>query len=151
MSRIGKLPVVIPAGVEVTVAEGNLVTVKGPKGTLVRQFAQEMTITQEAGQVVVNIINKSNTETSMFGDDKESEADKAVEDLTSSTAVMDVLGLEADKVEQGQSSTVKDFIDDMNNDDKLAFENAIINMEDGNDKTTLASSFETFLECGSKI
>ena len=95
----------------------------------------------KAGQVVVNIINKSNTETSMFGDDKESEADKAVEDLTSSTAVMDVLGLEADKVEQGQSSTVKDFIDDMNNDDKLAFENAIINMEDGNDKTTLAKLF----------
>ena len=34
MSRIGKMPVAIPAGVEVTVADGNLVTVKGPKGTL---------------------------------------------------------------------------------------------------------------------
>ena len=34
MSRIGRLPVAIPAGVEVTVAEGNVVTVKGPKGTL---------------------------------------------------------------------------------------------------------------------
>ena len=33
MSRIGKMPVAIPAGVEVTVADGNLVTVKGPKGT----------------------------------------------------------------------------------------------------------------------
>ena len=33
MSRIGRLPVAIPAGVEVSVAEGNVVTVKGPKGT----------------------------------------------------------------------------------------------------------------------
>ena len=36
MSRIGRLPVAIPAGVEVTVADGNVVTVKGPKGTLER-------------------------------------------------------------------------------------------------------------------
>ena len=36
MSRIGRLPVAIPAGVEVTVADGNVVTVKGPKGTLVK-------------------------------------------------------------------------------------------------------------------
>ena len=34
MSRIGRLPVEIPAGVEITVAENNVVTVKGPKGTL---------------------------------------------------------------------------------------------------------------------
>ena len=38
MSRIGKQPITIPAGVEVTIAEGNLVTVKGPKGTLVKQL-----------------------------------------------------------------------------------------------------------------
>ncbi len=34
MSRIGKLPITVPAGVEVTLAEGNVITVKGPKGTL---------------------------------------------------------------------------------------------------------------------
>ena len=34
MSRIGKMPITVPAGVEVTIADGNLVTVKGPKGTL---------------------------------------------------------------------------------------------------------------------
>ena len=38
MSRIGRLPVAIPAGVEVSVAEGNVVTVKGPKGTLERSL-----------------------------------------------------------------------------------------------------------------
>ena len=36
MSRVGRLPIAIPAGVTVTVAEGNVVTVKGPKGQLVK-------------------------------------------------------------------------------------------------------------------
>ena len=42
MSRIGRLPVAIPAGVEVSVAAGNVVTVKGPKGTLERALPTEM-------------------------------------------------------------------------------------------------------------
>ena len=49
MSRIGRLPVAIPAGVEVTVAEGNVVTVKGPKGTLERALPTEMEIKVEDG------------------------------------------------------------------------------------------------------
>ncbi|HIU88119.1 MAG TPA: 50S ribosomal protein L6 [Candidatus Avilachnospira avistercoris] len=53
MSRIGKQPVVIPAGVTVSIADGNVVTVKGPKGELTRQFAHELTIAQEDGKVVV--------------------------------------------------------------------------------------------------
>jgi len=44
MSRIGRLPVIIPAGVTVTVADGNVVTVKGSKGELVRTFAPELGI-----------------------------------------------------------------------------------------------------------
>ena len=51
MSRIGRLPVAIPAGVEVTVAEGNVVTVKGPKGTLERALPTEMEIKVEDGHV----------------------------------------------------------------------------------------------------
>ena len=54
MSRIGRLPVAIPAGVEVTVAEGNVVTVKGPKGTLERALPTEMEIKVEDGHVVVS-------------------------------------------------------------------------------------------------
>ena len=50
MSRIGRLPVEVPAGVEVTIAEGNNVTVKGPKGTLTRQLAQEMTMVVSKGE-----------------------------------------------------------------------------------------------------
>ena len=40
MSRIGKLPVAVPAGVEVKIGEDNLLTVKGPKGTLERNYPQ---------------------------------------------------------------------------------------------------------------
>jgi len=53
MSRIGKLPITVPAGVEVTVAEGNLVTVKGPKGTLTRKLADDMNIAVEDGNITV--------------------------------------------------------------------------------------------------
>ena len=49
MSRIGRLPVAIPAGVEVSVAAGNVVTVKGPKGTLERALPTEMEIKVEDG------------------------------------------------------------------------------------------------------
>ena len=52
MSRIGKMPVAIPAGVEVTVADGNLVTVKGPKGTLTQQLQPSMTIKQEGAELL---------------------------------------------------------------------------------------------------
>ena len=44
MSRIGRMPIAIPAGVTVSVAEGNVVTVKGSKGTLERTFVPELTI-----------------------------------------------------------------------------------------------------------
>ncbi len=53
MSRIGRMPIAIPAGVTVEVAENNKVTVKGPKGTLERVLPAEMDIKVEDGQVVV--------------------------------------------------------------------------------------------------
>ena len=53
MSRIGRMPIAIPAGVEVKVAEGNVVTVKGPKGTLTQSLRPEMIIKQEAGHLTV--------------------------------------------------------------------------------------------------
>ena len=54
MSRIGRMPVAIPAGVTVEIAEGNKVTVKGPKGTLVRELPHEMEIKIEDGHVIVS-------------------------------------------------------------------------------------------------
>ncbi|MCR8745969.1 50S ribosomal protein L6 [Romboutsia lituseburensis] len=53
MSRIGVKPITVPAGVEVTIAEGNLVTVKGPKGTLTKQFDGAMKINQEENTITV--------------------------------------------------------------------------------------------------
>ncbi len=53
MSRIGKLPVVIPAGVDVKLEEGNVITVKGPKGTLTRKLVDDLTINVQDGQIVV--------------------------------------------------------------------------------------------------
>lgn len=53
MSRIGRMPITVPAGVTVTVADGNYVTVKGPKGTLEKQLHGDMIITQDAGVIEV--------------------------------------------------------------------------------------------------
>ena len=53
MSRIGRAPVAIPAGVEINVADNNVVTVKGPKGTLTQQFNANMTITVEGNVATV--------------------------------------------------------------------------------------------------
>ena len=53
MSRVGRLPIEIPAGVTVTVSEDNLVTVKGPKGELVKAMNKDMNIAVENNSVVV--------------------------------------------------------------------------------------------------
>ena len=67
MSRIGRQPVVIPAGVTVTVADGNKVTVKGPKGTLERVLAPEMDIKVENDTVVVTRPNDLKKMKSLHG------------------------------------------------------------------------------------
>ena len=67
MSRIGRLPVEIPAGVEVTVAENNVVTVKGPKGTLTESLPVEMDIKVENNQVVVTRPNDLKKMKSLHG------------------------------------------------------------------------------------
>ena len=53
MSRIGRMPITVPAGVTVTVDAGNLVTVKGPLGTLTQKFSDRLTIKQEGAEIVV--------------------------------------------------------------------------------------------------
>ncbi len=58
MSRIGNKLITIPAGTEITVAEGNEVTVKGPKGTLTRKFSPLMNIAVENGTVKVSRPNE---------------------------------------------------------------------------------------------
>ena len=54
MSRIGRMPITVPAGVTVSIADGNVVTVKGPKGELVRALRPEMIIKQEGTTITVD-------------------------------------------------------------------------------------------------
>ena len=67
MSRIGRLPITIPAGVTVEIAENNKVTVKGPKGTLEKELPIEMEIKQEGDQIVVTRPNDLKKMKSLHG------------------------------------------------------------------------------------
>ena len=67
MSRIGRLPITIPAGVTVEIAENNKVTVKGPKGTLEKELPVEMEIKQEGDQIVVTRPNDLKKMKSLHG------------------------------------------------------------------------------------
>ena len=53
MSRIGRMPITVPAGIEVKIGEGNVVTAKGPKGELTRAMHQDMIIEQENNEILV--------------------------------------------------------------------------------------------------
>ena len=66
MSRIGKQPITVPAGVEVTI-DGTTVTVKGPQGELTRTFRPFVTITQDAGTITVDRIDDSRTAKAQHG------------------------------------------------------------------------------------
>ena len=67
MSRIGREPITIPAGVEVTVAEGNVVTVKGPKGSITQALCPKMTITEENGVLHVERADDTKASRSLHG------------------------------------------------------------------------------------
>ncbi len=67
MSRIGKKPVELPKGVELMINEGNIVEVKGPRGSLTRQLDPDLTIKQENGQIVVTRPDESNKNRAMHG------------------------------------------------------------------------------------
>ena len=67
MSRIGRMPIAIPAGVTVEVAENNKVTVKGPKGTLERVLPAEMEIKVENGEITVTRPNDLKKMKSLHG------------------------------------------------------------------------------------
>ena len=67
MSRIGKMPIAIPGGVTVEVAENNHVTVKGPKGTLERTLPSVLTIKQENGELKVERPNDEKETRALHG------------------------------------------------------------------------------------
>ena len=67
MSRIGREPITVPAGVTVTVAAGNVVTVKGPLGELTQSFSTALTIAQEGDKVLVSRPNDEKEMRSIHG------------------------------------------------------------------------------------
>jgi large subunit ribosomal protein L6 len=67
MSRIGKAPVAVPNGVTVTLKDGNVISVKGPKGELTRSLPSAMTVKQENGQVTVTRPSDEDQHKSLHG------------------------------------------------------------------------------------
>ena len=67
MSRIAKMPITVPAGVQVTIEDGNVVTVKGPKGTLTRTFHHDMIIKQEGAVLTVSRPDDEHAHKSLHG------------------------------------------------------------------------------------
>ena len=67
MSRIGRAPISLPNNVEVTLGEGNLVTVKGPKGTLTQKLSEKMTLTQEGNVIHVTRPNDEKENRALHG------------------------------------------------------------------------------------
>jgi len=67
MSRIGRMPIAVPAGVNVVIAENNKVTVTGPKGTLVRVLPEEMEIKLEGEEIIVTRPNDLKRMKSLHG------------------------------------------------------------------------------------
>lgn len=67
MSRIGKKPVIIPANVTVTIADGNVVTVKGPKGTLTHTFHPDMILKIEGNELLVDRPDEEHLHKSLHG------------------------------------------------------------------------------------
>ena len=67
MSRIGRAPIAVPAGVEIKIEDNNVVTVKGPKGTLTQQLHPNMTIELEGAELTVKRPNDLKENRSLHG------------------------------------------------------------------------------------
>ena len=67
MSRIGRAPITVPAGVEIKIEDNNVVTIKGPKGTLTQQFNANMAIALDNGVVTVTRPNDAKENRALHG------------------------------------------------------------------------------------
>ena len=67
MSRIGRMPITVPAGVDVTIGENNVVTVRGPKGTLTQAMRPEMIIKHEGNVITVDRPSEDKLHKSLHG------------------------------------------------------------------------------------
>ena len=102
MSRIGRMPITVPAGVTVTIADGNVVTVKGPLGTLTEKFNENMAIALENGELTVTRPNDEKENRSLHGLTRALLANM-VEGVTNGyTKTLEVVGVGYKVVKQGK-------------------------------------------------
>ena len=102
MSRIGRMPITVPAGVTVTIADGNVVTVKGPLGTLTEKFNEKMAIALENGELTVTRPNDEKENRSLHGLTRALLANM-VEGVTNGyTKTLEVVGVGYKVVKQGK-------------------------------------------------
>ena len=103
MSRIGRMPIAVPANVTVTIADGNVVTVKGPLGTLTETFNTNMKIALENGELTVTRPNDEKENRSLHGLTRALLANM-VEGVTNGyTKTLEVVGVGYKVVKQGKT------------------------------------------------
>ena len=103
MSRIGRMPVAIPAGVTVTIADGNVVTVKGPLGTLTETFAEIITIKQEGAELIVTRPNDEKEVRSLHGLTRALLNNMVVGVTTGYTKTLEIVGVGYKVAKQGKN------------------------------------------------
>ena len=103
MSRIGRMPVAVPAGVTVTIADGNVVTVKGPLGTLTETFAEVISIKQEGAELIVTRPNDDKEVRSLHGLTRALLNNMVVGVTTGYTKTLEVVGVGYKVAKQGKN------------------------------------------------
>ena len=103
MSRIGRMPIAVPANVTVTIADGNVVTVKGPLGTLTETLSTKLTIAQENNEIVVTRHSEEKEDKSLHGLSRALIANM-VEGVTNGyTKTLEVIGVGYKVAKQGKT------------------------------------------------
>ena len=103
MSRIGRMPITVPANVTVTIADGNVVTVKGPLGTLTETFASVITIKQEGAELLVTRPNDDKEVRSLHGLTRALLNNMVVGVTTGYTKTLEVVGVGYKVAKQGKN------------------------------------------------
>ena len=120
MSRIGKMPISIPAGVDVTIND-NVVTVKGPKGTLTREFSSSMIIEKGDGVITVSRPNDLKVNKSLHGLTR-TLIFNMVEGVTNGYAkTLEIEGVGYRAAKQGKTGGVYDVLTNIKNNENYMF------------------------------
>jgi large subunit ribosomal protein L6 len=93
MSRIGRKPITVPSGVDLTIADGNHITVKGPKGTLVQAFSPDLMISRDNGVITLERPSDHRTHRALHGLSRTLLSNMVTGVTTGFTKNLDLLGV----------------------------------------------------------